>query len=418
MFNKTIFHIDFDSYFVSAHRSVDPSLIGKPVAIGRNLKRSIASSISYELKNKGAKTGWPNYKIFEIEPKTIIVEPNFELYVSISNKIFDYLSKKYSRFIEIYSIDECWIDMTKLVVDTNPVKLAQKIQKEILNKFKIPITIGISYNKFLAKMATNLGKPFGIKFIDYFLMKDEIWPLDIEEFFGIGNNTIPKLRALNINKIGDLAKSDPYELRLYDIFKSRTKILVDEARGYGSDEIVIEHNHLKSIGTDLTFMSNDIDDYDHLLEILKSLTKKVCFKASNRDLVGNVIYINIRDIDRKWTGKQHKMPIYSNEFSYIWSKIRELFDKTWKGNVLRGIGVKLMNVKPVSIVGTQLPLFTKNGEAIIEKAESEQEKTVKQLIKKINSTNMQELVFTADKLEKKKHNNKIQTKFIDDDYVK
>nr|WP_307923419.1 hypothetical protein [Mycoplasmopsis bovis] len=154
MNNKNIiFHIDFDSYFVSAHRSKDHKLKNKPVAVSNGLSRSICSSISYELKNVGIKVGWPRFMIEKKMPDTIFVEPNFDLYYTTSNNIFDYIASNYTANIEVGSIDECWVDVTSISEGKNPVALARKIQEDIKEIFDIPVSIGISYSKWAAKMA-------------------------------------------------------------------------------------------------------------------------------------------------------------------------------------------------------------------------------------------------------------------------
>lgn len=412
--NKIIFHIDFDSYFVSAHRALNPELINKPVAVGRKLKRSIASSISYELKQLGVKAGWPNFKIFQLEPKTIIVEPNFELYVNLSTKIFSYLSHKYTKLIEIYSIDECWLDVTHIVNNGDPLILARKIQNEIKNKFKIPISIGISYNKFLAKMATNLGKPFGLKHLTKNNFKDHIWPLEIKEFFGIGKNSWPKLNDLNIYTIGDLAQIDPYNLEFYDIFKSRSQNIVNEANGLGDDNVVVEKNKVKSIGTDLTFMSNDLEEREELIDILKVLVKKITTKAQNRNLVGNVVYINLRDSDKNWKGQQKKIKEYTNDNSEILETAIRLFDSSWNGKPLRGIGVKLNNVLPIEEVGRQLKLFDNRAKRK-EISNNTKEQKIKNIIRNLNRESHFDFLTTAETLLNKDEFAKVQVKFVSEE---
>ncbi|WP_416738116.1 Y-family DNA polymerase [Mycoplasmopsis meleagridis] len=423
--NKVIFHIDFDSYFVSAHRSIDSSLINKPVAIGRKFKRSIASSVSYELKNKGIKAGYPNYKILAIEPKTIFVNPDFALYTRISSQIFEYLFTNISNKIEIYSIDECWIDVSNLAKKNDPLELARKIQRNIKNLFKIPISIGISYNKFFAKMATSLAKPYGVLLIDYNNFRKLIWPLSINKYFGIGKSSLPKILNLNIKTIGDLANFSSTNSYLYDIFKSRTRLIIDQANGNGSDVILSDNNHPKSLGVDLTFMGDDIDDYEQLVNILKEQVREICNKAFLRGLVSDVVAINLRDKNKKWNGVQKKLKVYSNEFNFIFNNVIKLFDSKWNKKALRGIGVKLMNVKDEEFVAITSPIINDESDSnynnfsfSISKEKKQKRNEINSLIDLVNKVTKNNSTMRADKYEKQSKTFLHQTKFINQDFIK
>lgn len=111
---KVIFHLDLDSYFVGAHRTVDPTLIGKPVVVSTRQRRSIVTAASYEAKKFGVYAPMPFYKAQELVPNLIVVEPNYTLYTVLSSKMFEYISSKYTKNIEVASIDECYIDVTDI----------------------------------------------------------------------------------------------------------------------------------------------------------------------------------------------------------------------------------------------------------------------------------------------------------------
>ncbi|UUM19071.1 DNA polymerase IV [Mycoplasma sp. 1018B] len=411
--NKIIFHIDFDSYFVSAHRSKNPFLNNKPVAIGKKTYKSIVTSISYELKKLGIKAGDPVNLVINKEPKTIFIQPDFNLYLEISNNIFEYLAIKYSKKIEIYSIDECWIDITNNLKNKSAFQMAKEIQNNIMKFFKIPISIGISYNKFFAKMATTLAKPFGIKEINVLNFKEQLWNLDLKEYFGIGKALLPKLNQLNIWTIKDLAIQNPYNPLLYSILKSKTKILIDQANGTADDVINTNNNHPKSIGVDLTFDHYDYDKND-LINILKEITNKICLKAQKNDLVSDTIYINFRYMDKKWKGKQYKLTTYSNEFNYIFKYVSILFEQMYQNQKLKGIGVKILNVKDIDLVSIPIPLFGKenNNNYNNTKINNQKTKKIKNIVQLINKKTNSSVTYLASKLETNSKLLKKQTRFF------
>ncbi|UUD35115.1 DNA polymerase IV [Mycoplasmopsis caviae] len=412
MNKKVIFHMDFDSYFVSAHRSINPALKNKPVAIGRRLKRSIVSSVSYELKKKGAKVGWPKNKILDIDPHTVFVEPNFDLYLSLSNKIFEYISEKYTKNIEVFSIDECWMDVSDVVGNSDPCKLAKKIQSDILNHFDIPLTIGISYNKFLAKLSTNLGKPFGILQTKLEDIPSRIWPLPIIDFFGIGKPTAERLQKLQINTIGDLANSSWENLKLQKIFGTRTKGIILEAQGSGSNLLNYGHNDLKNIGNELTFLTYDIDDRKEILLILRNLCAKVSRRAKNRNSLPKVISCSIRDTNKTWHSKQKTMSVVSNDEDIIFKEASKLFEILWNEEAIRGIGVRLHKLVSEFEYGKQLSIFTKPED------ENTQTFKIKNIINDVNYQLRDKKLKLASEYNREKKKQNIQTKFLQEDIAK
>ncbi|MBU4689466.1 DNA polymerase IV [Mycoplasma zalophidermidis] len=406
--SRIIFHIDFDSYFASAHRVLNPQYDGKPIAIGKNLKRSIACSVSYELKAKGVKSGWPNYKILEKEPRTIFIEPNFDLYINLSNKIFDFLGENYTKNIEVYSIDECWVDVTNITNENNAVNLAKSMQKHVYSKFRIPISIGISHNKFLAKLSTNLAKPFGVKQTKIIDIKDSIWPLAIDEYFGIGKSTSQKLKEIGIDTIGKLASRDKNDQDLYEIFRSRTNRFINEAKGIFNEELNYEHNDLKSIGNELTFLSFDLDERDEILKILFNLCQKVSLRAKNRNTVGYVICVSVRSTTKRWTRQQMTLNIPTNDSDEIYSKASSIFNKMFKENFIRGIGVKLSRLINEFDVAKPISLFETD----------EHEDKIKKIIKNINYKMRVKSLKTGDEFESDKVKENIQSRYLCEDTAK
>ncbi|WP_096386129.1 Y-family DNA polymerase [Mycoplasmopsis bovigenitalium] len=409
--SKIIFHIDFDSYFASAHRVLNPQYDGKPIAISnKKLKRSIASSISYELKNKGAKTGWPIYKILEVEPNTIFIEPNFDLYINLSNKIFDFLAENYSKNIEVYSIDECWMDVSDISNEDNAVLLAQKMQLEIKDKFRIPISIGISHNKFMAKMTTGLAKPFGIMYTKFNDIPTRIWPLDISEYFGIGKSTAQKLIDIGITTIGKLASSNKFDHDLFNIWRSQTIFFINQARGISSDNLNYEHNDLKSISNELTFMSIDLDEREQIYKIIYNLCQKVALRAYNRNALGYVISVSVRSTNRVWTRKQITLDYPTNDLNFIYEKARILFNQLFDEEYIRGVGVKLSRLVNEFDVSKKISLF--------EDENIDNSNKLKNIIKDINSKMKKKVIKTGDEFVRNKTKENIQNRYLSEDMKK
>ncbi|WP_416738823.1 Y-family DNA polymerase [Mycoplasma sp. 005V] len=367
--NKPIlFHIDFDCYFVSAARTIQPELNNKPVAISRSSAHAIAVSVSYELKNKGIKAGMKNYEILALEPSTIIVPSNMPLYEELSGKIFEYLASNYTGNIQIASIDECYLDVTELVakLGVRPVQLAQKLQRDIMFKFRIPITIGISHNKFAAKMTTNISKPFGIGYTNEDNFAQHFFDLDIEKYHGIGKKSAEKLRQININTIGQLAQKDVSDLEIGAIFGRIGQDILRNLDPYVYEHITFKDEKALGIGNEITFEHYDMP-FELKIEYLNSLCAKVSSRLISENLAGNVIALTIRSRSKKWTTKQVKIASYINSASDLYKIVYNIFNKNFSETDFIGLGVRVTNLidlnnmyLPVSLINSPKPNIQDN----------------------------------------------------------
>lgn len=168
-----------------------------------------------------------------------------------------------------------------------------------------------------------------------------IWPLDISEYFGIGKSTAQKLIDIGITTIGKLASSNKFDHDLFNIWRSQTSFFINQARGISSDNLNYEHNDLKSISNELTFMSIDLDERDQIYKIIYNLCQKVALRAYNRNALGYVISVSVRSTNRVWTRKQITLDYPTNDLNFIYEKARILFNQLFDEEYIRGVGVKL-----------------------------------------------------------------------------
>nr|WP_308435994.1 DNA polymerase IV [Mycoplasmopsis bovis] len=389
--------------------SKDHKLKNKPVAVSNGLSRSICSSISYELKNVGIKVGWPRFMIEKKMPDTIFVEPNFDLYYTTSNNIFDYIASNYTANIEVGSIDECWVDVTSISEGKNPVALARKIQEDIKEIFDIPVSIGISYSKWATKMASDLAKPFGVKFIENNAdLESQIWPLNIKKYYGIGEKTADKLVKADVKTIGNLARSSELSPELYMIFRNRLSSFINEARGNGTDKLTYEHNNLKGIGNELTFPIYDFYERSEIYKVIKSLANKISLRAQNRSVVGFTLTIIIRSVSKVWKGKQMKLVEPTNDAETIYKNAIVLFEKLWKEQPIRGVGLRLTNLINEFDHFKQLTIFDTYEER-------QQETKVNNIINDINKKAGKVILKTGYRVSKEKIKESVQSRYLEDD---
>ncbi|WP_277869723.1 Y-family DNA polymerase [[Mycoplasma] phocidae] len=411
-----------DTFFVSCERAIQPQLNSKAIVIANGSKRSIISAMSNEVKQMGFKVGDPFYSVKEKIDDIVVLRPNYQLYSLTSKRIFEYIAKHFSNKIEIYSIDECYIDCTELLIKRNisAKEFAKEIQSKLLRDLKIPCSIGISYTKFLAKMSTNKAKPFGILETKKSDIPNFFFPLKVEKIFGIGKKISQSLRRAGIDSYENLVnfKND---LLLRKIFGKNYYSFIKTLKGEneGHDHVLIEH--IKGISNSLTFMEVDSNDRDFLKKELFKLSYNIARRAQDKNLEGNIITISIRNTNRIWKIKQHKISFYTNDNEIIYDVCCKLFDDFWDENWVRGLGIRISNLRSVFSVGN-IDLFSKNENNKIGNLISninyelgnKKLKTANQLLKEtkndINNIKfLRKNVFSGDNeinIEEKKHENR------------
>lgn len=356
---RVIFHVDMNSFYASVEIVHKPSLKGKPIAIAGNPqeRRGIIVTSSYEARAKGVKTTMPIWEAKKLCPNLIIIPPNFDRYRETSKEIFQLLAEL-TPIIEPVSIDEGYMDVTDH--PTNPVLLAEEIQATLLEKVGIPCSIGIGPNKFLAKTASDMKKPLGITILRIRELAQHLWPLPIDNMYGVGKKTAEKLRKLEIETIGDLAEADVYELnQLLGINGERLK-----NRANGIDPRLVDPdsvNDFKSIGNSTT-LREDTTDIVKVKTTLEQLATRVEERMLRRKLVGRTVQLTLRYSDRKTITRSRKLTKYINKKATILRVIYELLDQHWQDEPLRLLGVTMQDLLEEKEVMQQLSLFTYHDE--------------------------------------------------------
>lgn len=348
-----IAHIDMNCFYASVEEKYNPSLKGKPLAVaGEEIKRhGIIVTSNYEARKKGIKTTMRVGEAKKLCPTLKIVSPNFARYQKESKKVFS-LIKTYLKKIEIVSIDEAYIDLTE---EENPIKKIYYIQKKIYEDLKLPSSVGVSYNKFFAKMASNMKKPKGFTIINKKNYQKLLYEMEVEKMHGCGKSGAKKLNEHGIYKIKDLAEAN--EVILYSILGIQGLRLKKKARGEDRRKVEIKVER-KSIGNSKTFSKDLIEDREILFE-LNQIAKKVSQRAKNANKLGNNISITIKFNDFKTITRSKKISTYINEEKILAEEAIGLFlDNYSFDKGIRLIGVSLNNIISSENIKEQLDIFT------------------------------------------------------------
>lgn len=369
---KWIIHIDFNSFFATVEQQANPRLRGKPIGVtgGDRLTRTVVGAASVEAKARGVYTGMKIPDALKICPDLILVKGDSDKYLEINKKFLNLL-KSFSDKLEIFSIDEVFLEIDLKTCKAVTEKLGKTDEEKLFNlaisikdKIKkdagewITCSIGISYNKMLAKLAGSIQKPDGL--IGIFDKESAIWILDrvsLDDICGLGPRLKRRLNNMGIFNFQDLRKT-PLPLLLAS-FKSYGKLLYDFSWGEDPRPIIpfFEKPEVKSIGHRHT-ISRDVNNKTELKQILLKLCELVARRARSKKLEGKTVSFWFRyAFDLKYfeeTGNQfHGLGMqttiaYTNDGFDIFKAAWECFMQIWDGKPVRMVGVSLSNVKPTT----------------------------------------------------------------------
>ncbi len=347
-----IVHIDMNSFYASCEVRRNPFLKGKEIIISGKTNRSIVSAASYEAKKKGIYTTMPYYQAKQLCPNAYFFVGDYAYYSSVSEEIFNFLKKRYP-LLETASIDECYIDMSDLTI-SNPLEYFKNLQKEIYETMHIPCSIGISYNKFLAKMASDYHKPMGITFIKKKDVPQIIWPLPIGNMYGIGKASAKKLQEMNILTIGDLIKNSNL-VEIQTILGSHYQEYLDHAMGKGISHIEPKESLPKSVGHSHT-LPYDSEDEEIIKQELYPLCKNVATRLKELKMIGYTVTISLKNSDFILKNKSKKVMVPTNDEDKIYIEALKLLDLALNDKI-RLIGVSVSDLIPLQQYYEQIDMY-------------------------------------------------------------
>ena len=373
---KVIVHIDLNAFFVRAEEIRNPKLEGKAVAIGHLGRGGIVSTCSYEARKFGVKSGMPMNKAVELCPNLLIIPPDYHFYVALSHEFKNYI-RTITPKVESASVDELFADFTEVVKGKRNIEsYFRSIQNTLYEKTGLKCSIGVGPSKFLAKMGSDYQKPMGLTIIRRKNIKDILYPLPIDDMFGIGKKTAPRLKHVGIKTIGDLAEAlDTNNENVLNIIGKFAAELKDWLHGYGSNEIITEWDDPKSIGNSTTLVE-DTNQFEIIKNTFEMLAEEVSMRAKRDSMIGTTIQIMAKDTKYQAHQKSVTLANPTNKASDILSAALKLYEKNFLDMTVRAVGVTLQNLVNIRDVSIQMTFF--------DYEQHEEENKTKLLINEIN----------------------------------
>lgn len=387
MKERIIFHIDVNNAFLSwtavallkKGYKIDIRTIPSIIAGDEQKRQGIVLAKSPIAKKYGIKTAETIYQAKKKCPHIQIFSPDFKIYYKQSKNLFNYL-KQYSPLIEQFSIDECFLDMTGTnYLYKDYLKLADKIRTEIYNLFGFTVNIGIGNNKLCAKMASDFEKPDKVHTLYKNEIEQKLWPLDVENLFMCGKKSKIILNNLNIYTIKDLAYFDSKTLEKY--FKNQAKYLKEAAWGIDYSKVETtktSKNQSISISETLPF---DILDKEKIKEVLFRQIQEITRELRQKKLFARTIAIIYKNKNFISYSAQTKLNNPSDNTSEIFKVLINLFEKSFKNEPIRLIGIRLTDLQKTK--EKQISIFDTNLE---EKENSKIEKTMDKINNKFGKS--------------------------------
>ena len=344
--------IDMDAFFASVEQQVNPKLRGKPIAVIGSGGRTVITTRSYEARAFGVKTGMNTYEAKKLCPDLILVVGDNEKYAHTCSEL-SIIYRKYTPDIEIYSIDEAFLDITTTQhLFGGPEAIGFAIKKEVKDQFGINCTVGIAPNILIAKLASDIAKPDGLKWIKPEDNETLLEDLPVKDLWGIGSATAEKLEQLGIRTCGELGKAPASLLR--NKFGITGETLKHMGQGLCDRLLTVREEDPKSIGHSMT-LPIDISDREAIRAELLKLSSMVCSRARKYGFVGKKITLTVRYSDFVTFTKQATLQVPSNSTHEIYHNVSDILASIRLVDKVRLIGVSLSQLMPEN--DDQMDLF-------------------------------------------------------------
>ncbi len=340
---RKVIHIDMDAFFASVEQRDNPALRGKPIAVGQADGRGVVAAASYEARRYGVRSAMSSSKARRMCPNLTFVDCRFDAYKAVSAQIHN-IFRRYTDIIEPISLDEAFLDVTENFAGmTYAVDIAKEIKQSIRRELELVASAGVSYNKFLAKIASDYRKPDGLCVIPPERAADFVARMPVESFWGVGPVTAAKMHSLGIFTGADLRALSVSELRLH--FGKVGTLYYNFARGIDNRPVEAERTR-RSVGCERT-IDTDIATPEETRDLLESLCEELSGRLSRKNLDATTLTLKLRFSDFTTISRSAPIGDTGTDTASLAAAFAPLLDKAYDSRrAIRLMGVAAVNNRP------------------------------------------------------------------------
>ncbi len=331
----TIAHMDCDAFYASIEKRDDPSLTDRPVIVGGG-KRGVVSTCCYIARIHGVRSAMPMFKALEACPDAVVIRPDMAKYARVGREVRA-LMLELTPLVQPLSIDEAFLDLsgTELLHHDPPARVLAKLAQRIETELGITVSIGLSYCKFLAKIASDLNKPRGFAVIGREEALTFLAPRPVTSIWGVGKAFATELHADGIRTIGQLQTMEEADLmRRYGAMGQR---LFRLSRGLDERRVDPDED-ARSISTEITF-DEDISDHEILVPVLRRLSEKVAARLKAADLAGHTVVLKLKTADFRQRTRNRRLEDPTQLADRIFRTGLWLLERETRGEAFRLLGI-------------------------------------------------------------------------------
>ncbi len=346
--NLSIAHMDCDAFYASVEKRDRPELRDLPVIVGGG-HRGVVTTCCYIARMSGVRSAMPMFKALKLCPKATVIYPDFAKYKSASAAIFAKV-RALTPLVQPLSLDEAWIDLggTEALNGACPAKVLARLQNQIEAEVGLTVSIGLSANKFLAKIASDLDKPRGFAVIGQAEAQSFLAPKPVTILPGVGPALAQSLAKVGFKTVGDLAKADPKDVTL----RFGTNGLRMWQLAQGQDKRPVNPDQVrKSVSAETTFF-DDLSQLDALTDALWPLCEKVARQMRAAAITGRVATLKLKTADFKLVTRRKTLAVPCQTAKMLFAAGRELLASEIRGETYRLIGIGLSDLADVSAAPT------------------------------------------------------------------
>lgn len=339
---RAILHVDMDAFYASVEQRDDPSLRGRPLIVGGHPKRGVVLAASYEVRPFGVRSAMPMSHAVRRCPHAVVVRPRFDAYVRASEGVHA-VFERYTPLIEPLSLDEAFLDVTaSRSLFGDGITIARRIREEIRAEVGLPASAGVASVKFLAKMASDLAKPDGIKVVPAGEERAFLAGLPVGRLWGVGPRTEARLHAMGLRRIGDIAGRDRDSLAA--VLGEHAARMHALAQGVDPREVVPDR-HAKSVGAEDTF-GDDLSALDALDVHIHAQSQRVARRLRRAGLDAGAVVLKLKTDTFELFTRRAVLPAPTDDAQALFQCARTLLRKAPLPGPLRLTGVSTQDLRP------------------------------------------------------------------------